>query len=143
MFVSMNARLATLTVLAKMALSDGKVTAEERAFLEELVDETETVDELLERSRNRPLADLLEPLENYADRFFVAMRAANMARLDANLDAREEALYDELVEVLAITVDDRALITRTVESLHADPPSPVEPRVEELFCQSSFVDLVG
>jgi tellurite resistance protein len=134
----MSARSATMTVLAKMALSDGTVTEEERLFLQQLLPGGGSVDELLEEARRTPLAELVDEIDSYADRFFVALRAASVAAIDAEVDVREEALYDELVEELQIEFEDRALIARSVEALRATPPGPVEPRVEELFRRSSF-----
>lgn len=134
----MSTRRAAMLVMAKMALSDGTVSVEERMFLEPLLGEGESLESLLEEAKQRRLVELIEPIDSYADRFFIALRAASMAAIDAQLDSREEALYDRLITVLEITGDDQALIQESVDGLNAEEPPPVDPRIEELFQQSSF-----
>ncbi|MEM9188354.1 MAG: hypothetical protein AAGF12_04225 [Myxococcota bacterium] len=134
----MGARKATLLVMAKMALSDGVVAEEERSFLEPLLQGDETVDKLLAEAKDKKLEELVGTIENYADRFFIALRAASMASIDADLDAREEALYEKLVAVLEIPQDDQAVIKRSVAALDAIEAPPPEPRVEQLYRESSF-----
>lgn len=124
--------------MAKMALVDGNVSDDERLMLQPLLGPGESIDNLLAEAKSAKLTDLVAKLDRYADRFFVALRAASMAAVDAHLDAREEALYAELVELCGITADDRALIERSVAALDAPNPPPLEPRLEQLFQQSSF-----
>ncbi len=108
-------------------------------MLSALLGPGETVDELVSEAGTRSLADIVSRLDRYADRFFVALRAATIARIDAQLDAREEALYAQLVELLSISASDRALIERSVEALDDIEPAPPDPRIAELFKVSSFV----
>lgn len=125
--------------MAKMALVDGEVSSEERAMLAPLLGDGESLEGLLEEARDLKLSDLVAKLDRYADRFFVALRAASMAAVDEHLDAREEALYAELVEALGILPADRAIIEESVAALDALEPPPMHPRVAQLFQASSFV----
>lgn len=124
--------------MAKMALVDGTVSDDERAMLTPLLTRGETVEALIEEASGLKLADLVSRLDRYADRFFVALRAATMAKVDAHLDAREEALYAELVEALEILPADRDLIEQSVSALDAIDPPPMHPRIAQLFQSSSF-----
>jgi tellurite resistance protein len=124
--------------MAKMALVDGHVSDEERAMLAPHLDSAESVDALVEEAKRTSLAEILGGIDRYADRFFVALRAASMAAIDEHLDAREEALYAELVATLEITPEDRALIDESVAGLDAIEPPPMHPRIEQLFLSSSF-----
>jgi uncharacterized tellurite resistance protein B-like protein len=134
----MSARKAALLAMAKMALVDGTVSGEERGMLEPLLGPGESVDALIVEAKGKKLSDLVDQLDRYADRFFLALRAAAMARVDHQLDAREEALYAELVELLGIRPDDRALIERSVAALDSHEAPPLDPRIEQLYRQSSF-----
>lgn len=98
----------------------------------------ETVDALVAEASTVALSQILARVDRYADRFFIALRAASMAAIDDHLDAREEALYAELVATLEITPEDRALIEEAVAGLEALEPPPMHPRVEQLFLSSSF-----
>lgn len=134
----MGARKAVLLAMTKMALIDGSVSEVEREMLEPLLPSGQSLDELIHEAREQSLAALVGTIDRYADRFFLALRAASMAAVDEHLDAREEALYAELVELLQITPADRALIERAVAALSAVDPPPLDPRIEQLFQQSSF-----
>jgi len=134
----MGARRAALLALSKMALVDGRVSDDERHMLATLLGPGESVEELLSEAETRPLHEIVARLDRYADRFFVALRSATIARIDADLDAREEALYSKLVELLAISDSDRALIERSVEALDDIEPAPPDPRIAELYKVSSF-----
>jgi hypothetical protein len=61
-----------------------------------------------------------------------------MAAVDEHLDAREEALYAELVEALEILPADRAVIEESVAALTMIDPPPLHPRIAELFQVCSF-----
>ncbi len=135
----MDARRATVLVMAKMALSDGVIADEEREFLAPMLGADETVDKVLEAAKAKSVQELVQDVDNYADRFFVALRAASMAHIDAHLDAREEALLQELLKVLEITEADQGLIQGHVAALDAVVPAPPDPRVQALYQQSSFV----
>ncbi len=135
----MSAKRAILLTMAKMALADGKVAEQERGFLEPLLDENDTVDGLLEEAKGKEVSELTAGIDRYADRFFVALRAASMAMIDEELDLKEEKLYQELVETLEISVDDQQLIQRSVDDLNAVNPQPIDPRIEALFQQSSLL----
>ena len=134
----MSARRAAVLVMAKMALADGEVADAEREFLSPLLDESDSLEALLKEAEGKKLVDLVSPIDAYADRFFIALRARSMAAIDAEFDAREEALYERLVRALEITADDRQLIERQVDALDSIEPIPPDPRLEELFKQSSF-----
>lgn len=134
----MGARRAALLALSKMAMADGRVTDEERQLLVSMLGPDESVDALLSEAQSQALSDIVARLDRYADRFFVALRAATIARIDARLDAREAALYSQLVELLAINESDRALIERSVEALDDVEPAPPDPRIIELYQVSSF-----
>ena len=122
--------------MAKMALSDGEVAAEERAMLRDLVDGEEALDALLAKAKEAALDDLLAQVESYADGFFIALRAYAMAMVDNDFDVREEALFNKLVDRLKITDEDRALIERSEKAAQSN--TPPEPRVMELYESSSF-----
>jgi hypothetical protein len=108
-------------------------------MLAPLLTAEESLDALLEDARRQSLAELVRDIDRYADRFFLALRAASMAAIDQKLDAREDALYAELVELLEIQPADRALIERSVRALDAAEPVSLDPRIEALYQQSSFV----
>jgi uncharacterized membrane protein YukC len=130
-------RQSLILVMAKMALADGKISEEEHGFLDSLLEPEETMEELLATAKTSTLKDLVAPIELYADRFFIALRAACIAHIDVDFDAQEESVFSELVQELGITEDDRALIMEGVQNL--DNPSAVpNPRIEQLFEESSF-----
>lgn len=135
----MNARKATLLVMARMALADGTVSEQEKTFLAPLLGPDDDLETLLAEARQKTMAELIAPVESYADRFFIALRAASMAQVDMELDAREEALYERLVTLLGIEESDREVIERSVQLFLAEAPEEPEARVEELYAQSSFV----
>lgn len=134
----MNGKRIAALVMAKMALSDGQVTEEERGFLKPVLPEGESVDEVLEEAKSHTLKDLIGRVDNYADRFFIAMRAAAMARVDLDLDAREEAALNRLMSAVNLNADDTALLEQTISDMDSAQPSPPSPRLAELFEQSSF-----
>lgn len=135
----MGARRATLLVMAKMALSDGQVVQEERDFLEPMLEPGETLEALLSEASKSTLEQLVAPVERYADRFFIALRAYAMSTIDDDLDAREEAAFERLVSALGIKPDDRTLIERSVGASDSDEPEALDPRLEELYQASTFV----
>ena len=118
-----------------MALADGKVRPEEEQMLRELLTDGEAVAEFLTEAGSRPLVALLHPTPSYPDRFFICLRAANLAHVDADFDLREELLFRRLVRVLDIEAADRELIERYA-SLATGPDDDL--RVETLHRQSSF-----
>jgi hypothetical protein len=133
------ARKAALLAMAKMALVDGNVSDLERNMLAPLLTSSESVDDLLEQAKTVELPALVAELDRYADRFFVALRSASMAHVDAHLDAREASLYEELVAKLDILPEDKLLIDESVAGLSQIDPPPLHPRIAQLFQQSSFV----
>ncbi len=136
----MDARRAVALVMAKMALSDGTITPEERSFLSPMVGEGEVLETLLTEARDVSVVDLAQRVERYADRFFVALRAATMAAIDDEIDAQEMRLYEELLEALAIRAEDQAVIQQSVQNLGALEPADPDPRIRELYEQSSFAN---
>ena len=134
----MNGKRIAALVMARMALSDGEVTEEERGFLAPVLPEGESIDEILEEAKSHTLKDLIGRVENYADRFFIAMRAAAMAHVDLEFDAAEEAALGRLVSAVNLSADDTALLEQTINDMENAQPSPPSPRLAELFEQSSF-----
>lgn len=132
------ARKAALLAMAKMALVDGHVSDDERAMLAPLLKPGDSVDALIEEASHADLASIVAEVDKYADRFFVALRAASMAMVDEHLDAREEALYKQLAAALAISAEDQSLIDESVANLNALEPPPLHPRIELLYRSSSF-----
>ncbi len=124
--------------MAKMALADGKVSEEEHGFLESMLAPGESLETLLETAKASSLHDLVAPIELYADRFFVALRAACIAHIDVEFDAQEEAVFAALIEELGISQEDRELIMEGVQNLD-NPDAVPNPRIEKLFEESSFL----
>lgn len=124
--------------MAKMAQADGEVSPEEIDFLAQVVTGEETVESLLQEAGQVTLAELVAGVGNYADKFFIAMRAAAMAKVDLDFDAREEAMLDRLLALLDLNAEDAELLDRTIQDMDNPTPAPPEPRIEELFGQSSF-----
>jgi len=126
-------------ILARMASCDGVIASVEREFLAELTGYPpfgDYMDTLIAEAVDFPLEVLLDRLTNYADRFFIAMRAYMMANVDADFDVTEERFFKRLVHWLAITDEDRELIQATHRGLR-DNEEP-HPRILELYEQSSF-----
>ena len=61
-----------------------------------------------------------------------------MARVDLDLDAREEAALNRLMSAVNLNADDTALLEQTISDMDSAQPSPPPPRLAELFEQSSF-----
>ena len=135
----MNPRLAAARVMAKMALADGEVNADEHWLLANLVGE-EVVGPLLSDVATVDLNDLLEPIERYADRFYIAFRAYLMAHADAVFDDTERVVYEALLEQLQITPTDRKLIEETGDAITARRTGSPAPRFRELYDESSFAE---
>jgi hypothetical protein len=133
-----NTKRTVALVMAKMALADGVVTEEEKGFLQPVIPPGEDLDEVLVEAKSVSLSDLISQVENYADRFFIAMRAASMAHVDLDLDAREEAALERLMSAVDLTEDDLQLLRETVDDMNNPTASPPGPRLAELFEQSSF-----
>jgi hypothetical protein len=66
------------------------------------------------------------------------MRAASIAHVDLEFDAKEEAVLDRLLALLKLSQEDTELLHRTVSGMDQANPGSPEPRLEELFKQSSF-----
>ena len=120
----MNGKRIAALVMAKMALSDGEVTEEERGFLAPVLPEGESIDQVLEEAKDHTLKDLIGRVDNYADRFFIAMRAAAMAHVDLEFDAAEEAALDRLMSAVNLSADDTALLEQTIKDMENAQPSP-------------------
>jgi tellurite resistance protein len=131
-------RQALILVMAKMALADGKISDEEHGFLDSMLAPGESLEALLATAKASTLHDLVAPIEHYADRFFVALRAACIAHIDVDFDAQEETVFAALIEELGITEDDRRLIMEGVRNLD-NPDAVPDPRIEKLFNESSFI----
>ncbi len=137
----MDTRESAALVLARMALADGTIDPTEREFLAEFCREVGVgagVDTLIETAGGRSLEELVGAVRGYEDRFFIALRAYLMARVDASFDVSEERLFGDLVAALEIRPDDRRLIERTHRQLEAEEPGAPDPRIMELYRASSF-----
>ncbi|MDF1664723.1 MAG: hypothetical protein P1V97_23390 [Planctomycetota bacterium] len=132
---------SALLVLAKLALADGKIDVSEESFLTVMMDESENfhnIDELIREANSKTLAEMIERLEKYEDKFFVALRAYLMANVDLHYDATEEAMFNRLIGLLGITEDDRELIRATEASIKDEEPQPPSERIQALYQASSF-----
>ena len=136
----MNSRKALLLVLAKTAQSDGQVVPSERDFLQEMCElmNQGSVDDVLEQAKSADLKELVDVLDNYADRFFVALRAYMMAQVDLHFDIQEEAFFNTLVASLSISAEDLQLIEQSNAGLLSDSSDEPNERVLELYRESSF-----
>ncbi|MCB9752397.1 MAG: TerB family tellurite resistance protein [Myxococcales bacterium] len=136
----MDSETAAITIMAKMALSDGRVSAEERESLRDILHADDRVDAAIERARQTGLRELVDALDRYADRFFVAVRALSMAAADARFDVKEEEFFVRLVEALDIVPGDMSLLLRRTQGDEGDPEADddVGARLRELWRQSSF-----
>ena len=134
----MSARKTALLVMAKMALADGHVASQEKDLLRPLLDDPDSLDELFREAETAPLDGLLTQVDRYADRFFIALRAASMAQIDGHLAASEQAFYDSLLEQLKLRAEDVKLIETSLEQMDSLEPVEPDPRIGELFEQSSF-----
>ncbi len=135
----MDSHEAALLLLAKMALADGESDDEERQYLGSLVPDRDELDALLERAKEFELRALVSPMTHYPDRFVVAMRLAVMATINLDLDKRERALFDEVVELMELTDEDHRLIKEEAASLATDEVrEKIHPRVAELRAESSL-----
>jgi len=135
---------SSLLVLAKMAQSDGIVDGRERVFLGEFLSLVATpapfsdVDALLEKAREHSLAELVDAVEGYEDRFFIALRAYSMAHIDADFDVKEVSLFKNLLSKLKISKGDRRLIRRIERQLNSEHLDEPDPRLAKLYENSSF-----
>jgi len=132
---------AVLLVIAKTALSDGNIDETERAFLTELTAALGAdfdVDALLDKAKDCELESLVETIESYPDRFFVALRAYMMAHIDFEFDATEEAFFAQLIDSLKISDQDLRLIESTESAMNEVDESVPSDRIMELYQQSSF-----
>lgn len=134
----MSAKKTALLVMAKMALADGHLAGQEKDLLRPLLDDPEALDELLQEAQIVPLEGLLTRVDRYADRFFIALRAASMAQIDGHLAESEQAFYDNLLEHLKLREEDVKLIETSLQQLESIDPVEPDPRIGELFEQSSF-----
>ena len=132
---------SALLVLAKLALADGKIDISEETFLTVMMDESENyhdIEELIREAQSKTLIDMVDKLDKYEDKFFVALRAYLMANVDLHYDATEEAMFNRLVGLLGIHDDDRELIRATEASLKDEEPQPPSERIQMLYKASSF-----
>lgn len=126
-----------------MALADDVLDPAELDFLEQLLagrPELGTINELVEEARERSLKELAEGLDKYPDRFLVAFRVLLMASVDQHLDPREQALYQELVDLLKIDKDDRLLLEKTEATARSGQLQEPDPRINQMYEQSSFFE---
>jgi len=137
--VSADPKRTAALILARMASCDGVIDSAERELLADLTGFPpfgDYMDTLLAEALEFPLQVLIDRLDNYADKFFIAMRAYMMAQIDADFDVAEERFFTRLVAELAITKSDHALIERTHLGIHRNEAP--DPRILELYRQSTF-----
>lgn len=134
----MNARQSVLLVMAKMAMANEEISPTEREFLEGLLAPGDSLETLLSQAKAQSLPELLEPVQSYPDKFFIALRAASIGHADGIFDVQEEALYERLVKLLDITPADQELIQRSVAALEDEEAGEADDRIQELYKQSSF-----
>ena len=137
--MSMDPKRATALILARMASSDGVIDFAERELLADLTGYPaygDYMDTLLTEARAYPLEILIDQMDNYADRFFIAVRAYMMAQIDADFDIAEERFFSRLVTALEITEEDRVLIERTHRGIHRNEEP--DPRIIALYEASTF-----
>lgn len=132
----MTIKRALCLIMVKMANADGVVVGAERDFLQPFLDVGESMEQFLEEARTLKIEEITSSLSVYADRFFVALRAAAMSKADFIVDEKEIGLYKDLISVLDLKDEDLALIENT---LSTETPYP-EPRIMELYLQSSLVE---
>lgn len=134
----MSEQQALLLIMTKMALADGEIGAEEQAFLAEHLPAGQSLESLQAEAQQHGLAELTAQVQVYADRFFVALRAACMAHIDLQLDPQEAALYSDLLAQLALEPADQQLIQDYIDAMYAGTEPPVTERFESLYQQSAF-----
>jgi uncharacterized tellurite resistance protein B-like protein len=138
-------RLVALLILSKMALSDDQVQQQESQLLQDMLDllfwdmdEKPNPTELIEQARGEDLETLCQGVDQYEDRFFIAMRAYTMAFADNEFDIAEEELFNRLIKIFQILPKDLRLIRETELMMRSAKPKPLDPRVEDLYKRSSF-----
>jgi uncharacterized tellurite resistance protein B-like protein len=132
--------LAFALCLARMADCDDVVSDEERALLDHMgasLDPSWSASSLLQVARTVTLRELVDSIDNPADRFFLAARAWAMANADGMLDPRERALFVELVEILGLSDEDQELARRLVASQGRLDPA-LEERLRATHAGSSL-----
>lgn len=134
----MSAKKTALLVMAKMALADGHLAAEEKARLLPMVGDSEALDAIFQEAETAVLEELLAHVDRYADRFFIALQAASMAHVDGRVAVEELAFYESLLGQLQLRAEDVQLIETSVNQLDSIEPVEPDPRIGELFEQSSF-----
>lgn len=129
----MSAKRAISLIMAKMAMVDGEIVVAEREFLRPLLDHGECLETFVQEASRVSLNEIVSNLTNYADKFYVALRASSMSHIDQSEHPTERALYMELLDLLELSCEDQELIERAVTN--AGPP---DPRIMEIFLQSSL-----
>lgn len=102
------------------------------------MDEKPNPTELIEQARGVDLETLCQGVDQYEDRFFIAMRAYTMAYADDEFDKAEEEFFNRLIKIFKILPKDLRLIRETELMMRSAKPKPLDPRVEDLYTRSSF-----
>lgn len=134
----MDAKTAALSIMAKMALCDGNVDDAERSMIADLVGSDEGVDRILATAKEAKLEELVDALDAYPDRFYVALRAYFVAHADDDFDVKEQAFFATIVDMMKLEEADLELIRETEQAMRSDAAAEPAPRFQELFEQSSF-----
>lgn len=129
---------AATLLLAKMALADDHVADVERGYLGSMLPDGADVDALVERARSLELPAITEAVSDYADRFVVAMRVAVMATLNLDLDVREYALFEQIVQQLRLLPEDCLIIREEAAARASLDDVAAHPRIQELRALSAL-----
>lgn len=139
--LTLELRMSAVRVLAKMALSDGIITSEERTLMEEILQELQvdiSADVLFEEVKSRSINELIDQVDKYEDRFFIALRAYAMAHIDFDFDPEERKFFNNLVGMLEILPEDLTLIEATEQNEGAGFTPEFNTRLRALYENSSF-----
>lgn len=129
---------AVLKVMTKMALADGEISADERDYILPFLNHESELDGLVQTVQTESLEQMLSQVDSYADRFFIALRAASMAHIDQHFDEFEAQLYQKLLGLLNLEQGDLGLIEDYTQTLYDYSEFEPSPRFQELYTQSSF-----
>ena len=100
----MSAKRAISLIMAKMAMVDGEIVVAEREFLRPLLDHGECLETFVQEASRVSLNEIVSNLTNYADKFYVALRASSMSHIDQSEHPTERALYMELLDLLELAL---------------------------------------
>jgi hypothetical protein len=98
-------------IIAKMALENGSLDGKEGVFLDRMCARMRLERAKVEdAAREHRLAEVLEVVVTEPDRHVVAFHAYMMAKIDGEVDDWERGLYDIILSLLEISLDDQRAI---------------------------------